>query len=667
MKRSINEKYFQSVAFRNDIFRKFEKQFKFCFLNPINIIDGNYVEYQTNDYKEAFDLFFSSNESDIKFFIGYTGVGKTTFTKHYFSYKTLGVVKYKDNGIVVPNSWDGKKISDDKYTEQIDLQISNIIFNLVQNLYNSFEYIIENESDELFKFISDSRPDILSTLNLKDIELCSEMNCSHNQLKLQKCKDFFPIEFSCSLLKYTIEKNNNIRKIIFIVDDVETLSQKKICYIVSTYFKMFECLHNMKTRPVINLLINLRPHSFRYLRNDIKCEHMSAYGNYLNNDAYRLIKNKIPNIKDIFIRRFEYAIANTPKPGNQITWDMAKNIFYEIIYDFDNSIIDMIAELCHMNIRAITDCFQMILSNRVWCQEFDDNTDYPNVRKGDYHFDIVNVVRTLACGESPVYTGQRDMQFNPINLSNIQSRPSFDDSDVFIPNLLIDPTTKECDVLPAIIILYLDGFFSSNISTPPQTEFITKKDLCNNLYTAFNKRVKEEKISEVIDYLFKNRVIRKSILSKDNDNTLNTLDGMDYIYLTLKGSRLLKMFATDTVLLEIYREDIKREYDDDYFKSSFELVSENNRVLLFEDLIKLIEEVYQNEDIYHRYILESHNELLFYPLTFPITTRILSGINNSLIRSQNIEPLQRQILLRKLNDLNERKDERINELKLIKI
>lgn len=74
MKKKINEKYFQSASFKNDIYRKFEKQFKYCFLNPININDELYVEHTTNEYDEIFDLFFNSPNSDIKFLIGYTGV-----------------------------------------------------------------------------------------------------------------------------------------------------------------------------------------------------------------------------------------------------------------------------------------------------------------------------------------------------------------------------------------------------------------------------------------------------------------------------------------------------------------------------------------------------------------------------------------------------------------
>lgn len=64
-----------------------------------------------------------------------------------------------------------------------------------------------------------------------------------------------------------------------------------------------------------------------------------------------------------------------------------------------------------------------------------------------------------------------------------------------------------------------------------------------------------------------------------------------------KGSRLLKLFREDSILLEIYREDIVRAYSDEsHCKSSFELVTEQKRDLLFEDLIDLSREIFYVED-----------------------------------------------------------------------
>ena len=566
--KKINQKYTQTPStFRNDIYRKFEKQFKYIFSNPINIDSDEYVEYEDTEYSDAFDTFIFSPESDIRFFIGFTGTGKTTFIKHYFGSKTLGIKLAEDGSLLIPISWDGKKLPEDQNDAEkaLDEQISNVIDAATKKIYKSIEELLLNESSEIIQFIEETRSDLLSSLSLEELAEAQDGRWTIDQIKLEKCRTKNAVEAASSILKYAImSRQNDVQRIVFIVDDVETVAQKKLDYIVRTYFKIFSCLHNTKKVAPVKLLFSIRPHSYRFLRTTLKHEKINAYGNSPFLQRYRLVKNKIPNVKAIYISRFEKAAKNTPAPGNPTSWDLAKSVFYEIINDFDDSLINMISDLCHLNIRAITDCFQMILSNRVWCQDIETKTSYFSVRKNDYRFDVVNVVRTMSCGENTVYTGMKEIQFNPSNLSDIQDRPTLDNSRIFIPNLLIDIQTNECDVLPAIIIHYLDGYFSSEESTPPHTEFISKGVLTKDLFATFGGKVSVEKITNILDYLFENRVIRKSIISNDNEENINKLEDEDLLYLTLKGSRLFAMLGNDSVLLEVFREDIKRAYTKDF-------------------------------------------------------------------------------------------------------
>lgn len=661
---SVNEKYCQPATFRNDIYRKFEQQFNNCFLNNINVDSNLYIEQPTNKYKKSLDLFLSGYNSDIKFFIGYTGVGKTTFLKHYFGYKTLGFVEYKNDGIVVPISWDGQKIPDKDFGGEIDKQISNVLDNLIDYLYKSYEELILNESEEILKYINATRSNVITPLSIYEIKQAEKLGITISQAKLQKSKDLKPIPFSSSLLKYVIETHrNDIKRLIFVIDDLETLAQKKLCYLITTYLNIYDCMHNTKNKPIVNLLISLRPHSFRFLKDNIDHKYINSYGNFLDNEANRIIKDEIPNVKDILISRFQDVFKKTEKPGNPETWRIAKTVFYEIIASLDENIIKTISDLCHLNIRAIIDCLHMILSNRVWCQNYSETyTEYPNVRMTDYRFDIVNVIRTLSCGENPVYTGKRDIRFNQQNVSNILARPRFDDSDIFIPNILIDLQTHECDIFSVLIMHYLDGYFSSQSETPTQTEFIDKKTLCENLHKIFEKYVSLKRIQLTVDYLFKNRIIRKSIISKDSDETLNQLLDDDYVYLTLKGSRLLSMLESDSVLLEVYREDVKREYSEkeEFYRTSFELISNNDRQTLFEDLIKLANEIFENEDEYQIHVNKSEVSS-FYQLDFPISKKLIRGIEKSLLRSQNIAQDKKELLSNQLSELKERIDNRIEE------
>ena len=666
MKR-INEKYTQySTGFRSDIYRKFEKQFVFIFTNPISIDDEEYVEHDTREYEDAFDTFIGNPKSDFKFFIGYTGTGKTTFIKHYFQQKTLGVrISDDKENAIIPISWDGKDVPNEGYASVLNKQICNVLDAATKEIYLDVETIQTKESDNLLSFIQETRSDISETLSIIEILDAEKRGISKSQYKLMKCQKENPVEFSSSVLKYSLKKSTYaLKRLIFIIDDVETMAQEKLGYIVNKFFKIYACMHNMENGPCIKLLFSLRPHSFRFLRKTIKHQYISSYGDPFDVARYRIIKNQIPNIKTIFIKRFEKAIKNSPKPGNPKTWDSAKETFYDIINDFDNNSIKAICDICHLNIRAITDCFQMILSNRVWCQSNSTIESAFTITKSDYKFDVVRVIRTLACGENSVYTGNTQLQFNPGALTDLQDRPSLDDSRVFIPNILANVQTGKCDVFPALIIKYLDNYFSSTPYTPQHTEFITRKTLHDNLSTLFCSIVEPGIINQTIDYLFENRVIRKSIISNDSDATLNQLLEEDSLYLTLKGTRLLAMFETDSVLLEIIREYILRDYPiEKYYMSSQELVfsdNKNGRFWLFEDLIELCEEVYYSEDCYQNYAFTMPS--LFYPESFAITKKLLIGINNSIFRAQSLNDTQKSILREKASKLERKINNRIAEL-----
>ena len=662
----INENYsLPRTSFRNDIYRKFEKQFIYIFNNSLRTDEGAYVEHDSTEYTEAFNIFFDSSNSDIKFFVGYTGTGKSTFIRHYFGIRTLGITIYKEKNLVIPISWDGRTVPDTNYAAALNAEICNVLDQATNKIYKSVEEIMLNECDQLVEFIANNRPGILPTLTLPEIRAATQNKWTINQYKILLCQQRTCIELSSSILKYAVTKTDthSIEQLYFIVDDVETISQIKLAHIVNSYFKIYDCMHNVQCGPYIKILFSLRPHSYRYLNKGIKHQQITSFGHFFDSDKYKLIKNSIPSIKKIFIARFNNALNNTPKPGNQSTWDLAKNTFFDIINNFDNDLLQTICQLCHLDIRAVSDCFQLVLSNRVWCQEHEYTHGIYPVRQEDYRFDAVSVIRTLSCGENPVYTGMTELQFNNSLFSDFQRRPTLDNSKAFIPNILADVQTGECDVFPILIVQYLNGFFSSVAVAPPHTEFIFRKTLTENLLALFNDHVTIEKINLTIDYLFENRVIRKSIISEDDDDSINTLLEDDGLYLTLKGDRLLAMLESDSVYLEILREDIKRDYSrvaDSYYKSSLELITENKRQILFDDLIRLCKEIYYSEDEYQSCVKE--NPYLFSPTPFPITNRAISGVRTSINRAQTLQNTYKSGLVVKLSNLEKEIQTRSREL-----
>lgn len=79
-------------------------------------------------------------------------------------------------------------------------------------------------------------------------------------------------------------------------------------------------------------------------------------------------------------------------------------------------------------------------------------------------------------------------------------------------------------------------------------------------------------------------------------------------------------------------------------------------------MITLVEEIYYSEDGYQNYIKNS--ELLsFYKLDFPISKKVLCGVENSLQRSQNIDAEDKKILFNQIVQLRNKINKREQEIK----
>ena len=651
----------------NDIYRKFESQFELLLYHPFDD-KKMYVDYVNEEFDRKMQLFKNNRTNEIKFLSGDAGVGKTTYLKHLFEFGSSTNLQFRKKKLIMTFGWDGLSISDEKYKEDIKQLIINTLSNAIQTIYNDrYNTIIERESKSLIKFILETRQDLLVPLTMGESKLYVGKEADIKQLEKTHKKS--PIPFYATLLKYVISKNKGVNKIFIIIDDVETLSEIKIIEMANQFLHLYNCLCNIPQQMSLNikLLISLRPYSILFLNNNRPLHTNSTYGMFVKSDDV-IDKNKIPNVKKIFKKRFDYVDTLSSKPGNKETWNDAKIAFNTIIDSIEEPVIKLISEICHNDIRAVIKVFKLILSNRVWCQEYNafPPQEHFKINPKDYRFDIVNIIRTISCGESSVYLGNRNTSFNIYNFEEMMKAPSFDGSSTFIPNILVDFNSGRLDLLTILIMEYI--YSRKDSITVPMSEecFITKKALCEQIHTLFSHKTTVEKINQCLDIMFANRLIKKSIYCKDNDDSINTLQDKDSIYLSLKGNRLLLMFEYDSVLLEVYREDIDRDYKRiDIQKSAYDLIREGNRELLFQDLIDLTYEISVLEDEYC-YTYKTVDSPFFQNELFPITIRIMSGIGKSLARSSLNEDVKERIQTL-IEDLNKKLNDRIQEISTMQL
>lgn len=666
MLKVINEQqYPKSSNYKNTIYSRFQRYWKPMFEENNHYSKDTYVSCQCGA-TDFFENNIAAYVNGFYFLVGYAGMGKTTFLKHFLGYETIApniLENFCNNNrvLIIPFSWDGVQVNGNK---GIDERIKNSIVDACKKAYGKAysEFSIE-EKKQFMEFCDNTISACTRELTIEE-EKTNNMTVEEKRIDIL-CKEH-PVEFSSSLLKYVIcFSKDKFDKVIFIVDDLEKLSYSATQHIYDVFARRIECFNNIPNIPSDNqhckyiVIMSMRPHALRYLRDNARWEQENTNAwDYLNDTSNKCIFEAEFPVVDIIKRRLEFAFKSNP-PQFQDSWKPSLDSLDMFLDKFDTyelERINRIQALCHFNIRTGLRAVKDILSSYVWCtkREFvNSDNKYPTVSYKDYDFSWVNILRTMSCGNLTVYNS---------SLNSGYLLPKYDGSDIFICNILIDEE-KNLDVLPAIILEFFD-FNSTHGNQREQLSerlngqgySVTANDLSETLYNELNEYVSLEKIKSTVENLFRNRLLRKNVFSKDSENNIDRLDDDDYLYLSIKGYCLLDLFSDSSALLEIYREDIKRSYDnDDYCIPSYTLIKNNDFSILYEDMIRLCKEIYSNENNYFSHM----KDIPFKRKGLNIISKIVHGVQTSL--NKQIESLSNytdgKTLSNIISDIRELKNE----------
>lgn len=121
-------------------------------------------------------------------------------------------------------------------------------------------------------------------------------------------------------------------------------------------------------------------------------------------------------------------------------------------------------------------------------------------------------------------------------------------------------------------------------------------------------------------YLFDCKILRKSINDTDDIESVDCADSLkdsSQLYLSARGYELWKMAGTDSVYMELCREDFYRDYNDkgNCPKCTFDLLTEGRQELIFIDLFNMLLELLHEEKLFLQYSFE-HGTLDIYEKKF---------------------------------------------------
>lgn len=621
----------------SDIYRKFKVQFEALF-NPKEIAKSkeefNKIYVHDDSFENKLEDFRNSVGSMAAFCVGYTGIGKTTSIRHCFGLgiKNVAVYNEEKKELVFPAFFDGHNV-ETNFSEDLAKKIGAVCSFLErENPDLKLHLRTQTGLNELIKFIQETKPEIIEVDPLVLINMSEEEETSY---KLNYAFENHKYSYNAIRLKYMIAKKyDKYERLIIILDDVESLPHNEQQNLIRLYLSLFDCMTNTEfpqdSEYNINMLISLRPHTFRLFNNNRSIEAYPVLGNPIT-------KDKPVDLSELFRKRFDYYTETNPRViGNIDSWNECYNHLKTMNEMFSGQYKSMIINLCFMNIREALSCYARVFANRLWVQKNKELYAEFTVNVPDYTFNSITIIRALACNESKVY-------FNDVN--NLLPCP-------FLNERQRD-YTEYCLLLLSVFYKIKAKNEYYGVQSQKKIEFMEE------LKNIFSLEV-VKKFEECILYLFWKKILRKSIRDKDDYEVLDRKESLkddSLIYLSSKGEEMWKMFAQDSVLLELFREEVYRDCNKVGFnmQCSFDLIETGRQKDIFLDLLKYIEYLGDKEDDLRNNITDEVRKKKYKEIFGDdmVVLHLLEGVENSLRYSgKGEEPDIKDYLFRLKNKLS---------------
>lgn len=611
----------------SDIYRKFNTQFEHLINNPEVMWNKNKEVFEAvyikdEDFEKQIETFRNSVMSMTKLCTGYTGIGKTTAIMHCFGLWN-GDAAYSNierKELIFPNFLDNLQA---EQLEDISLseRLSAVCTKLEREYPDLKEFIVTDEGKrEFFDFIEQHTGYILENVN--PIEAMDMGEVELIRWKLKGAHTKFPYEFEANRLKFYIKKKYNVyRRLIILLDGIEIYPEERQIELIAKYLKLQGCMQNTdypeNGEYSVNLLIMVRPHFNRFLNMKRNLEAFAI-------NELTIVKKKEVDLSAIFQKRFGYY------SDQNIFHDESQRDSYtalmQINNNFDEKYRERILRLCFWNVRKALTSYARILANRYWVQQNKEIQGSFTIRPCEYRFDNISVFRALACDEERVFFG---------------------DHNTIIPNLLFTTEEEDLSIYCLLTLRYYykkRGYDEYGIHAEKQIKVRREWQKILGIDVA-NKFLKAQ------EYLYDHHMIVQSL--KTGYETAAHY-GKEYItdesrlYISICGNELYEMLGEDSVLLEMFREDVWRDYEnrDDYSKfPSSELMEQSKQEVIFLDLLEYISYLREmEEDVLS--IVKNLNRIEEYNLVFGdtlIVQMLLDGVKKSIECSGKIDIVKEKL------------------------
>ncbi len=572
---------------RNDIFRRFRQPFSALTSRSRNrqhFPDLDKVYVINEDLHDQLDDFVFDKQNIGQFIIGLTGIGKTTTIKGYFGIDG-STAKIIEDTLLLSVFVDGAAISKES---DIGERLASLFWNGCKELDSNLKY----NDDDLYDYIYGNSP---QTLGRFESPNNTDKSITINELLKHSRRSFY-----LELLKLYLKKNE-IKNIIIIIDDIDSIKNKALLSeFVHIAAKSWECLQNNDSETFIKLLISERPET-----------HQNLFCNADWFTAFGFIEEPIdlcvpPDLSIIFKNRFDFLVSrNNKQPAKDMQeWKIAYDVLIDICNDISNGNQDVLLSLCNYNVRDAFGLLMDLLTAGFWLQKYETLEPYFRLRKHQFRKPSnILVLKSIGYKNNDYYINSKKQVIS--NLIHYRRGCSY----------------------PLLTLHIVRAFLVENEKHEGRFIVVEKDKLLSKLKTAITPRPNRD-LNEAIEfsmkYLLSEKVLLISSLDSGNHNK---------IYLSPKGEILWALLGKNSILLELFRDDMWLDTEKNR-SESIRLLPLDEK---FREVIKLSQQlIYEEKSIINDLI--DADSLYVYQELFGdelVSTHVSNGVLESIRRFYN--------------------------------
>lgn len=548
--------------------------------------DGTSRIYIKDPLEEKLTEFCKSKSNVMKYLVGYTGIGKTTLLRNFWKVFDRDV-KLENENVILYISFYYAQLSADNPQQSIENEIIAYIKLAIKKIMKEKRSLFLEVKDlwgNFYDYIEENKPTILESEELTpdsaflDIVLQNGDENVSKREQLQKACETKKLEYYSCLFKFILNYIDDIHNIIIIYDDIESkegIFHRPLIEVARHIHSCFSTIDDKTS--LVKSIVALRAYTYR---SNIDRQEEARRGNLKRNTIKKVSS---VDLHDIFQYRFD-EIERLEKKEQKVkvleSYREARRELFVVEQHIYNSFGNLIYNLVNHNLCNAMILYGSIMVNIDWIVQREVEHDGSFQLSADsYKLTADRIFKAIACGNELSYSYEKNE---------------------FIPNILHN--YKEGTEL---LGLYIIKYMIRNKATDLYAETYVEGDrIFKDIVALFVDRsdsqirvdIWQSRLLYVISYFYSSGLLLRSIYDIENiteKQIKREYNGAYKLYLSPRGQALYKLLSQNALLLELYRDDIYTNLE-----NNDKLTSDLNTDELMMYLVDYVSYLFQCEQKY---------------------------------------------------------------------